>query len=201
MKSLLRSSLITSGFVFFAMVAFAQTHLQPVRQAHVTLTVQKISFAKNVQGTFDQKTETVCIKKELLPVYDARRSQDEFPELTSIICDSTLGAKPIKVSFSGQLRITSIDDIATHKKTDVKTLYTNLAIYTATMQNENSAQPITFSVFATKDLGLHSMMQELWPNTISCTSSEDNDSGVNQASCTPNFPEFFGGTIEVEDAP
>lgn len=203
---------IFCAMIFMTLNANATDSIK-VRDAKINLVITKASFTKNSTGTFDEKRTTVCKTSSTIPVFQITNS-NEAPTPKLITCAATLGKQTVNIIYGGYLFLEPISDPMSTQTVMVKTLssFLHLEDFNNQFQAPPNAQSIIYSTFATKDLGLKSFLQELWPDfTENCSTSavtdppnsgEPNKGGKpGTTTCTVNYPEFFDAYVEVQDAP
>jgi hypothetical protein len=171
-----------------------QPVLSPVRYAHERVIVSKVSFVKNSAGVFDRKTEKVCIRETQAPVYDLRLHPDLQPsEWNDVTCLGQLGQRDVHIKVSPRLFLKTIPDAITNEKSDVKVAGVLMSLTETGEALPPAAQPGSATAFATKDLGLSSMLLEVWPSyKETCAKGK---------SCTVDVPELFYAELEIKDNP
>lgn len=212
-----------------ALARAANDTVKPVRYATIKIKISKGTYTKNSSGSYDLSVILVCQQSSQVPVIDMRGStngnQDSWPRIE---CESTVGAQKVLVTSSNFVLLARILDPWSQKLEDTKHWTTSLDVSwdwrSSPPPATNDLQQGLYSVIATKDLSLKSLLTTIYPTSafVQCTAnpptpspSSNSSSSSNNTSrflqrqnsigssqnCTAPMTEFFFAEVQLEDTP
>jgi hypothetical protein len=108
-------TIIASLFFIFNSTSHADSS-EPVRQAQLTVKIEKKTYRPDENGLPKYVTTSVCTKKDFINVYKNEDNEDWYlapSDLGLVQCDSELAGKKVSVTVGGALNLLRNSDTGT----------------------------------------------------------------------------------------